>query len=457
MITTSQFQLNGKSVSLANADPEESLLRWLKRARLTGTKEGCADGDCGACTVALLVRDAQGLGQFQAVNSCLLPVGLIAGREVFTVEALADGATLHPVQQAMLDCAGSQCGYCTPGFVMSLFTGYYSAEPDAHGIEGNLCRCTGYLPIRAAAASLEQDVRAADRFTNLLALACPAPPASELGNFFAPTSMAEAIALKVAQPESAWICGATDLGVQLSHGLNVAPSFIALDRIAELQTLDCTADAVRIGAAVPLSRVERELTGIFPMLDDMLPWFAARQVRNRATLGGNLGSASPIGDLLPILLSLDAVVHCIGPYGSRDVPISAFFLGYRKTALHEHELIAAVTLPRRAGMISGSYKVAKRQTDDISIVAASFALEIDEQQRVSFARLSYGGVAATPIRAQRTEQLLLGQRLNDETLQCALAMLRAEFTPLSDHRAGADYRRALAANLFSKFVAERCS
>lgn len=448
------FELNGRSVSLAGVDPRQSLLRWLKQQRLQGTKEGCADGDCGACTVALVEIGADGGARYRAVNSCLLPMGALPGREVLTVEALADGEVLHPVQQALVDCAGSQCGYCTPGFVMSLFVGLHNGESGDHAIEGNLCRCTGYKPIRAAARRLADGAPVADRFA--AAIAQPRQPlrTGALGAFYSPTTLSAALALKVQHPEATWIAGATDLGVALSHGRTVAPRFIALDRVAELQALQVDERSVRIGAGVALSRLERELAGMFPALDQMLPWFAARQVRNRATLGGNLGSASPIGDLSPVLLALDAELQVRGPRGERRIGIDEFFLDYRKTALSPDELIVAIVLPRPAPAFGASYKVAKRQTDDISIVAAAFALELDPEGRVQRARLAYGGVAATPLRARTVESFLQSRTLDAATLEQAQRQLRAAFTPLSDHRASADYRRELCASLFARFVAE---
>lgn len=456
MTENAQFQLNGGNVDLRGTDPTESLLRWLKRRRLNGTKEGCADGDCGACTVALLETDAGGDTHYRAVNSCLLPMGALPGREVLTVEALSpDERTLHPVQQALVDCAGSQCGYCTPGFVMSLFAGYYGGELDDNTTEGNLCRCTGYRPIRTATEWLAGNRPAADdTFRQGLQQPRAAACSQQLGDYFSPADLNEALELKRRHPAAAWIAGATDLGVELSHGKRPAASYIALDRLDELKQLRIADDEVHIGAGVALSQLETQLAGVFPALDQMLPWFAARQVRNRATVGGNLGTASPIGDLLPVLLALDATVQLRGPDGSRDIAIADYFLDYRKTARQADELIVGVTVPRRAGLTSASYKVAKRQTDDISIVAAVFALQLDDAGRAAHVRLAYGGVAAVPQRASTVEDFLRGRRLDADTLEQAQALLREAFTPLSDHRAGADYRRALCAGLFAKFVAE---
>jgi xanthine dehydrogenase small subunit len=455
MKTNTSFLLNGRTVDLAGADPTQSLLRWLKSRQQHGTKEGCGDGDCGACTVAMIETDADGRSHYRAVNSCLLPMGALPGREIVTVEGLAEGERLHPAQQVMVDGAGSQCGYCTPGFVMSLFVGTHDGDLSDHCIEGNLCRCTGYRPIRDAAKKLAALPIVEDRFGAALRQARAPLPSAQLGDFHNPTSVAEALALKQGHPDAAWIAGATDLGVNLSRGQTVAPVFIALDRIAELQRIDLGEDRVRIGAGVPLSRLEHELAGLFPLLDDILPWFAAKQVKNRATFGGSLGSASPIGDLAPILLALDGSVHLAGPNGPRDLSIDGYFLDYRKTLRRPDELIVAVTLPRPRDLVTASYKIAKRQTDDISIVAASYAIRLDGERRVQHVRLAYGGVAAIPKRAPKTEALLLGQVLGDALVEQARASLCEEFAPLSDHRADADYRRALAGNLFVKFVAEK--
>ncbi len=454
MTDEAAFNLNGEAVSLAACDPTESLLRWLNRHDFHGTKEGCADGDCGACTVAMIEKDVAGKRQYRAVNSCLLPLGAVVGREIVSIEGVADGAKLHPVQQAMVDHSGSQCGYCTPGIVMSLFAGYYAGELDDHATEGNLCRCTGYAPIRRATASLRTGAAAAGRFVAALEREPRFGSVPGLIGYFNPADIGEAMALKQAHPRSQWIAGATDLGVELSRGRRRNERFIALDRIEELKQITIGADTISIGAAVSLSRIEQELAGRIPALDQMLRWFAARQVRNRATFGGNLGTSSPIGDLLPVLLALDGIIELHGSDGRREIAAADFFTGYRQTARTDDELVVAVHLPRRDWR-SASFKVAKRPSDDISIVAATFALGLDRDRRVEHVRLAYGGVAALPLRARATENLVLGRRLDEETLTRCAQMLHEEFTPMSDHRASAGYRRALCVNLFARFVAEQ--
>lgn len=456
MNETQEFRLNGREVPLADADPVQSLLRWLRQQGLSGTKEGCGDGDCGACTVVLVEAGEDAGARFVAVNSCLLPMGVVAGREVLTVEALAKGERLHPVQQALVDCAGSQCGYCTPGIVMSLFAGLHEGELGDVTTEGNLCRCTGYRPIRDATMALQaQSPPTEDRFRILHGTPRAPLAAARLGQFHSPGSLDEALALKRAHPDAAFLAGGTDLGVNLSRHQTVAPAFIALDRIAELQVLDIDDARLRIGAGVALTRVEKELAGLLPALDELLPWFAARQVRNRATFGGNLGSASPIGDLAPLLLALDASVELAGPQGRRVLPLEGFFLDYRKTRRAADEIITAVVIPRRDGLVQGFAKVAKRQADDISIVAAAFAIGRDGQGVVQHARLAFGGVAAVPLRARAIEERLVGQRLDTAAVEAARVVLTQTFSPLSDHRASAGYRRALCGNLFAKFAREK--
>jgi xanthine dehydrogenase small subunit len=468
--------LNGELISLQRFDPSQTLLEYLRLSGRTGTKEGCGDGDCGACTVALVSPGADGKPHYAAVNSCLIPLGAVAGREVITVEGLArEGAGLeglHPVQAAMANTGGSQCGYCTPGFIMSLFAAYYGGDVDDLSVEGNLCRCTGYVAIRRAAQLVVQtrgdQQTVSDRFTErLTALAVPSLSAPDLAGlssstgqqFYRPTQLADVLTLLTQCPEATLIAGATDLGLELSHHRQTYPVLISLEAVTELHHWAIAPDVVEIGAAVPLSQIEANLHGIFPSLDEMLHWFAARQVRNRATLGGNIGTASPIGDLPPVLLALDAELRLASATGERRLPLADFFQGYRQTALQAGEVIVSVLIPRAmtptaVRRLAQSYKIGKRGTDDISIVAAAFTIDLDAQQRIVHARLAYGGVAATPVRAIALEQQLLGQPWTAATIQALKPALRDAFTPLSDLRGSADYRRLLVANLFEKFFVE---
>ena len=455
--------INGELVCLKDADPTRTLLEYLRNSDRMGTKEGCGDGDCGACTVALIGKGADGKPHYQAVNSCLIPLGAIAGREVITVEGVANGQ-LHPVQTAMVDLGGSQCGYCTPGFIISLFTAYYDRALDDMAIEGNLCRCTGYLPIRRAAQQVAaQSIEISDTFSRALEQAAVDLLPVHYGNgdrqFYRPIQLAEMFALWQQHPNATLVAGATDIGLELSWHRQQYPVMISLEAVAELQKLEQTAEWVEIGAAVPLSHIEATLQGVFPSLDEMLHWFAARQVRNRATLGGNIGTASPIGDLPPVLLSLDATLRLASASGSRVLPLADFFKGYRQTDLQSGEVIVSILIPKAISpgairRLSQSYKIGKRGTDDISIVAAAFTIDLGDRNQILQARLAYGGVAATPIRAIAVEQFLIGKPWTIATVQQAKPLLSEAFTPLTDLRGSADYRQRLIVNLFEKFFVE---
>ncbi|MER3433472.1 MAG: xanthine dehydrogenase small subunit [Leptolyngbya sp. ERB_1_1] len=453
--------LNGDRIYLKDVSPSMTLLQYLQQTRHTGTKEGCGDGDCGACTVAIVGRDPVGNPSYQAVNSCLIPLGAIAGRQIVTVEGIANGK-LHPVQAAMVETGGSQCGYCTPGFIMSLFAAYYAGQVDDFSVEGNLCRCTGYLPIRRAAQQVT-NAQPSDQFSEQLNQAELNLSAIAYHNheqqFYRPTQLSEALELLQQHPEATLVAGATDLGLEMSHHRQTFPILISLEGVAELQRIEQTSDRVTIGAAVPLHTIESNLHGVFPNLDEMLHWFAARQVRNRATIGGNIGTASPIGDLPPVLLSLDAELTIANLTETRTLPLIEFFKGYRQTDLKAGEIIVSVTIPKAISKnavkrLSQSYKIGKRGTDDISIVAAAFVVDLDTDNKIAHARLGYGGVAATPVRAIAVENALIGQPWTMATIQQVKPLLKEAFTPLTDLRGSADYRKLLVANLFEKFFVE---
>ncbi len=447
-----RFLLNQEEHFIDQTNLTNTLLEYLREHGSVGTKEGCGDGDCGACTVVIVGNDGKGNTHYQAMNSCLIPLGSVAGKSVLTVEGIAKEG-LHPVQEAMIKTGGSQCGYCTPGFIMSMFAAYYSGEKTDLAVEGNLCRCTGYLPIREALQSLSEP-SPADPFLDLLKQ--PLLKQQESEGFYHPETLAEVFDLTKNHPEAHFIAGGTDLGLELSNKTRTFTDFISLERVAELKLIRNDSDALEIGAGIPLSQIETKLHGLFPALDEMIHWFAARQIRNRATLGGNLGTASPIGDLAPVLLALDASLKLADASGERVIPLATYFTGYRQTLLKPGELIVSVIIPKTLSenvstRHSFSYKVGKRGTDDISIVAAAFCVDLDEQQNIVKARLAYGGVAATPIRALELETYLTGKPWNLETLKEAKRQLAETFTPLSDFRGSANYRNKLIANLFEKF------
>ncbi|GFE68079.1 xanthine dehydrogenase small subunit [Chroococcus sp. FPU101] len=453
--------INGQLVRLKDIAPTITLLEYLRQHGYVGTKEGCGDGDCGACTVAVIGQSAEGKPTYQAVNSCLIPVGSVAGREVITAEGLANGK-LHPVQEAMVQTGGSQCGYCTPGFIMSMFSAYYEGKVDDLCIDGNLCRCTGYLAIRRASEMVTGKVEN-DSFTEKLSncdtFLEPIDYTFSDHHFYRPSHISEVLELLQQHPSATLIAGGTDLGLELSWHRQTYPIMISLEGVEELKFINHASDFVEIGAAVPLTHIERSLQGIFPSIDEMIYWFAARQVRNRATLGGNIGTASPIGDLPPVLLSLDATVKLVSLNGERTILLADFFKGYRQTELQKGEIIFSVTIPKTitpnaVRRLSQSYKIGKRGTDDISIVAAAYTIDLDSNNTIVHARLGYGGVAATPARALSVESMLVGQPWTLETIQQAKTALYEAFTPLSDLRGSAEYRKKLVANLFEKFFVE---
>lgn len=464
-----EFTLNGRAVRVENYSPNATLLEYLRRAGCTGSKEGCAEGDCGACSVAVLDRDAQGRACYRAINSCLVPLPLLAGREVISVEGVArqDG-WLHPVQQAMVACHGSQCGYCTPGFIMSLFEGYYRDDLREQWqlddqLCGNLCRCTGYRAIREAACAAFAQKNSQldpDTFAAQLKQSCPNLAAAVYESagekYFRPASLAHLLRLLQEHPEARMIAGATELGLEITKKFKKFPTLISVEAVSELKELQSTATEWRVGAAVNLTQLEEALGAEYPALADMLRVFGSRQIRNRATLGGNLVTASPIGDGAPVLLALDAQIVIASLSGERTLPLENFFISYRQTALQPGEVLKTIVVPRgisSAGLTRKFewYKVSKRREMDISTVAGCFLVDLDAAGMVRHARLAYGGVAAMPARARQTESALVGKQWGHELIQSVLPILRTEFTPISDVRGEAVYRRGLITSLFEKF------
>jgi len=452
------FTLNGREVRAQGADPHTTLLSWLRSSGLTGSKEGCAEGECGACAVLLLRPDGQGGTCWESVNGCLILLPSVAGLEVRTVEGLALGQRLHPAQEAMLQ-GGSQCGYCTPGFVVSMAAEYYRKDRQGFDIEalsGNLCRCTGYRPIKDAADSLGKPA-SDDPLAGRLSQPAPTPSSIEYAGafqrFFRPTSLAELFEITSNHPKAKLVAGGTDWVVEINQRFSRSEVQVDIAQIPELKTLSWGDEYAEIGAGVTLSEAEHWLHGRIPLLHEWFPLFASRLIRNRATFGGNLGTASPIGDSPPVLFALAGQLVLASAGGERVVALDQFFTAYRQTLLQAGEIIKAVRIPLPIAPVARFYKVAKRRMDDISTVAAGFALEL-QGNTVQSIRIGLGGVAATPVRAYKTEAALVGKTWDARTVRSAAEIARTEFKPIDDHRGSAAYRLAMLGKLLEKFFAE---
>ncbi len=447
-----EFLLNGRSVRIDEAATSRTLLDFLRAQGLTGAKEGCAEGECGACTV-VIVGDAGGRSAYRAVNSCLILLPTIAGHEVYTVEALAAGGELSDVQHALAMAGGSQCGYCTPGFVMSLFAEHYRLERqeacDPLALSGNLCRCTGYRPIGDAARSL--GVPAPGVFRDRLLLPPPALAPVAGRRFSRPSTVAEAFAILDADSGATLIAGGSDVAVESNVRGRQLTHLVSLESIEELRDFSDALDSVTIGAALPLTDIGRRWSSAPAVFHEWLALFASPPVRNRATLGGNLGTASPIGDAAPLLAALDATVHLAGSAGRRTLPLSSFFVSYRQTARRPAEIITALEIPKPLPAFVRFYKVTKRRLDDISTVAAGLAIDLDAAGRVRRARFAFGGVAATPVRVAEAEEAVRNQVWDEQAVERVQRILDRVLTPMSDHRGSKEYRLEVAKSLVEKF------
>ena len=450
--TSITFTLNGEQVRLpAGTVPTTTLLDWLRgAARLTGTKEGCAEGDCGACTVVLEQPD----GTRTPINSCLAMLGQLHGSAIRTVEGLRDSdGRPNEVADALASCGGTQCGFCTPGIVMSAWA-YAREGGELHeALAGNLCRCTGYRPIVEACHSFT-DAAAAPLATTPPQPTASARFAAEGYEFLRPTTMEDLLAARTANPGALLLAGGTDLGLLVSEGRKILPSIISLSNVPQLQALTNTPEGLRIGAAVSYERV---LNFLLAHPDDKLAPLAAllrrlgsRQIRGMGTFGGNLGTASPIGDALPPLLALGATVRLRDPSETNDMLVEEFLLGYRRNALAADEIIESVFLPRPgAGAFFACEKLSKRHDQDISTVGLSLLVDIS-CGIVTRACLALGGMGPMAARAPATEAALLGQRWNEAEVDKAATILESEFSPLADLRATAEYRRMTAGNLLRR-------
>jgi xanthine dehydrogenase small subunit len=462
-----RFLLDGVLVRVADLPATMTVLEYLREiAHRTGTKEGCAEGDCGACTVVLgeLLPDGTHVS-YRAVNSCIRLLPTIDGQELVTVESLkAPDGTLHPVQQAMVDNHASQCGFCTPGFVMSLFALYLQPEAPTReqvleALSGNLCRCTGYRPIIDAALRMgtypapahwsREHARSPERAQALQALR--RERSLSIPGFHAPRSIDELAVALEANPGAVVLAGGTDIGLWVTQQLRELPSIIYIGEVAELKRIRHDPTGIMIGAAVPLTEGWAEIVSAYPTLAELAQRFGSPPVRNSGTLCGNIANGSPIGDAMPALIALGAQIELRRGKHTRHLPLDEFYLGYQKKDLSAGEFVVSVSVPApRPGLRLASYKLSKRFDQDISAVCAAFAVERDGD-RITAARIAFGGLAAIPARARATEAALIGRPWHPDSFEIAAAALTEDFKPLTDLRASSEYRLQGARNLLRRF------
>jgi len=463
-----EFLLNEVPRSLSKICPNTTVLQYLRNHEFkTGTKEGCASGDCGACTV--VIGDVvDNRVEYKSINSCIALIGSLHGKQLVTVEDL-ENERLHPVQQTMVDEHGSQCGFCTPGFVMSLFSLYQNKQKfDSHDcaqyLAGNLCRCTGYQPIVNAAKSLNGGKRH-DQFLNnmkktvlsLSALQAKHTTAYLSFNgkeFYGPTSVDDLLKLMSENPDARLIAGSTDLALEVTQQRNELGTLIYLGAIEELRKIEVSTNYIMIGSGVTFESALPVLHEHYPDFAKMVLRLGSKQIRNVATFGGNVGNASPIGDTPPCFIALDAKLTLVTGDQTRSIDIEDFFVDYKKTCLRDGEYISSIEIPRLSGnQLFKVYKISKRIDDDISAVLAAFSITLIDREGDTYvegARLAYGGMAGIPKRAKNAENALIGLRWDKSSVALAMKAIKSDFKPMSDVRASAEYREQVAKNLLYK-------
>ncbi len=466
-----QFLLNRELRTEHVLDPNVTVLNYLREhVGKTGTKEGCASGDCGACTVVVGELIGERV-RYRTLNACLTFVSSLHGKQLITVEDLKHQGKLHSVQQAMVDCHGSQCGFCTPGFIMSLFAlqrncNGYDKGQTMEALAGNLCRCTGYRPIIDAAeqACCQKQPDQFDAFESetIARLKAIAPrETAELNSgdkrCLVPLTVADLAELYAANPDARLLAGGTDLALEVTQFHRELPVMIYVGHIEDMKRIEVTDSAIEIGAAAALSDCYEALASEYPDFGELLHRFASLQIRNQGTLGGNIGNASPIGDAPPLLIALGAQIALRQGNTLRVLPLQDYFLDYKVTARQDAEFIEKIIVPRaKANQAFRAYKVSKRLDDDISAVCAALNLSI-EGGVVRDACIAFGGMAAIPKRASACEAALVGSAWTQDAIERACAALAEDFTPLSDFRASKEYRLLTAQNLLRKFFLEQQS
>ena len=463
-----RFLLNQQLREEIEVSPNLTVLNYLREhVNKTGTKEGCGSGDCGACTV-VLGEVVNGKLRYRSVNSCLTFVSALHGKQLITVEDLKNGQDLHPVQQAMVDFHGSQCGFCTPGFIMSMFAlaktkANASQEDIMEAMAGNLCRCTGYRPIIDAAKSLSKNPSLKDQFTEheqdtiakLEAIATPEIAYSFDNKVaFSPTNSDELSQILLAHPDAHILAGGTDLALQVTQFNRELEKIIYIGNVTDIKTINETDSHIEIGANVSLTDAYSTLSSYFPSFGQLLHRFASLQVRNQATLGGNIANASPIGDAPPLLIALNASIVLRRGQDIREMQLEDYFVNYKVTKQQAAEFVQTIRIPKpEKNERFEAYKVSKRIDDDISAVCGAFNLTL-ENEVVRDIKVAFGGMAAIPARAKNCEKALLNKAFSQETIQQAMQALADDFQPISDFRASKEYRSEIAANLLYRFYTE---
>ncbi len=486
MSDTIRFVLDGDVVTMRDVDPTRTVLQYLREDRQrTGTKEGCAEGDCGACTVVVaeLSADRNRL-QYRALNSCIQFLPTLDGKELITVESLAaDNGQLHPVQRAMVDCHGSQCGFCTPGFVMSLFAVYKTQENPSrkdidNALAGNLCRCTGYRPIIDAAMKMYEygsEISDADQHWMNCSFSSVTENAIEPGEmvtvellrsltrnqtlhvqhgnkqYFAPISLAEFAHLFEKYPDACILAGGTDVGLWVTKQFRDLKTVLYIGNVRELQGAGVNRKHLDIGASVTLTDAMPLIIEHYPDLEELFLRFASPPIRNAGTLGGNIANGSPIGDTMPVLIAVGASITLRKGSKTREIALDEFYLDYQKTASKPGEFVERIRIPLPdRNQFTRTYKLSKRFDQDISAVCGAYALRL-KGSRVDYVRVAYGGVAAIPKRAEKCEKALLGKEWSEETVRAGMAALDSDYSPIGDVRASKEYRQTTTRNLLYRF------
>ena len=466
-----KFLLNDNEIAVEEINPNISLLEYLREeVYLTGTKEGCASGDCGACTVVTSKLDVDNASlQYESINACIVSLGSLHGRQIITVEHLQHHEALHNCQRAMASNHGSQCGFCTPGFVMSLFSYLKNNENPARekileALSGNLCRCTGYKSIIAAAFSMYEDYIGdqfdASKGTTIKKLAQIKAECSSaflsLHNqqYLIPRDIQELCKLLRKYPEARLVAGGTDLSLEITQGLKKIETLIDILNVPQMNSIYENNGHIVIGAAVSYSAAKATLVNLQPHLTELIERFGSMQIRNRGTLGGNIANASPVADMPPVLIALNANITLMKMDSERTIPLEDFYTGYKKTQLMPQEFIKDIQIPLNMKHLSiRAYKVSKRIDDDISSLCLAISI-VREEGLIKEARIAYGGMAEVPKRAKICEKSMLGKAWSESTIEDAMTRISQDFSPISDFRASAGYRLSVARNLLKRYFLE---